>query len=138
MTFAACCGARDRVHYVLTNRFTESTGPVAHLTRRATRIASLNAGPEPVTKGKSVRVTGFLQEANSGWKPMKYTRVSLYFQAKGSTAWTYVTAGKTDSTGWVALNGKATKDGTWVIRYYASGDSTHFYSTSYADYVDVR
>ncbi|MEV3856008.1 carboxypeptidase-like regulatory domain-containing protein [Streptomyces sp. NPDC050095] len=138
ITSAAGTGGYYRVHHPLTDRFTESTGPVAHLTRRATRIASLNAGPEPVTKGKPVRVTGFLQEANSGWKPMKNTRVSLYFRPKGSTTWSYVTAGKTDSTGWVALTGKATKDGTWVIRYFASGDSTHFYSTSYEDYVDVR
>ncbi|GGX31750.1 Ig-like domain-containing protein [Streptomyces chryseus] len=130
-------GGYYRVHHPTTDAYAESFGPAHHLTRTATRVTSVNAGPEPVTKGKTVTVTGVLQEkSGSGWKAYRGKAVDLYFQAKGSTKWSYVTWGRPASNGKITLKTKAVKDGTWTFRHV--GDSKHFNSTSGTDYVDVR
>lgn len=130
-------GGHYRVHHPATDAYTESFGPSHLLTRTATRVTSVNAGPEPVTKGRTVTVSGVLQEkAGSGWKAYQGRAVDLYFKARGSTKWSYVTWGRPASNGRITLKTKAVKDGTWTFRH--AGDSKHFNSTSGTDYVDVR
>ncbi len=82
-------------------------------------------------------VTGVLQQlSGTAWKAYAGQPVQLWFQAKGASKYTLVSSGKTSSTGLATLKGKATVDGTWLIRYL--GDATHFNSTATGDFVDVR
>ncbi|GAA1359061.1 hypothetical protein [Streptomyces beijiangensis] len=125
-----------RLHHPTSDELAQSYSSVVHLSRVSTRVEGNNAAPEPVKKGAKVTVTGTLKEYKSGWKALGGRSVRLYFQAKGSKTWTYITAGKTDSKGRAKLTGKAAKDGVWLLQYF--GDSVHFDSYATADYVDVR
>jgi hypothetical protein len=84
-----------------------------------------------------VTVTGVLKEhRTSAWTVYKSQHVELFFEKKGTTKWTYITSGKTDSHSKATLKGKATADGVWLIQYF--GDSKHFNSDGTADFVNVR
>ncbi|MFK4223915.1 hypothetical protein [Streptomyces sp. NPDC019890] len=129
-------GGYYRVRHVLSDRFTESVGPVHHLVRTQTRVLSVNAAPEPVKSGTTLTVTGVLQQNAGGWKTYASQPVQLCFQAKGTKTWSVAASGRTDAKGRATLRAKAYKDGSWLIRYVP--DATHFASTATPDYVDVR
>lgn len=133
-------GALDghyRVRHATTDNLAGSESAPVRLTRTNTRVFSISATPAKVAKGGTVTVKGTLKEYRSGsWKAYAGQKVYLYFQKKGSTSWTYITSGKTGSTGVAKLKGKATKDGYWLIQYF--GDAKHFDSDGVKDYVDVR
>ncbi|MEU4095258.1 hypothetical protein [Streptomyces sp. NPDC026673] len=106
--------------------------------KRAAR-ATTNASPEPVTKGKSITVTGKVTRAN--WSTKKYDAysgrtVSLQFRAKGTDTFKTVKKATTSSTGGLKATVTATVDGSYRWVYY--GNSTTGVATSAADYVDVR
>ena len=106
--------------------------------KRAAR-ATTNASPEPVTKGKSITVTGKLTRAN--WSTKKYDAysgrtVSLQFRAKGADTFKTVKKATTSSTGNLKATVTASADGSYRWVYY--GNSTTGVATSPADYVDVR
>ncbi|MFK4070562.1 calcium-binding protein [Streptomyces sp. NPDC029674] len=106
--------------------------------RRSAKM-TVNAGPEPVKKGKTLSVTGSLARAN--WETYKYagyTRqpVKLQFRKKGSSAYTTVKTVTTGSGGSLKTTVKAATDGYW--RWSFAGTSTTHLATTTADYVDVR
>ncbi|MGW4849814.1 hypothetical protein ACWEPZ_01105 [Streptomyces sp. NPDC004288] len=136
---AASRGGWYRVRHLTTDQFAESGSGSFRLTRNDTRIVSLNAGPEPVAKGKDVTVTGGLQHYWDGaWRAYGNAPVVLQFQPKGSKTWKTVASGRSGSTGKVSLRAKAGADGSWRVHCY--GDRWHFNSPASAggDYVDVR
>ncbi|MGW1501284.1 hypothetical protein ACWCQW_22360 [Streptomyces mirabilis] len=115
----------------------ETRSTTAQLKRAAK--ATANASPEPVTKGKSITVTGKLTRAN--WSTKKYDAysgrtVSLQFRAKGADTFKTVKKATTSSTGGLKATVTASVDGSYRWVYY--GDSTTGVATSAADYVDVR
>ncbi|MFD3474345.1 DUF5707 domain-containing protein [Streptomyces sp. NPDC058695] len=98
-----------------------------------------NASPEPVTKGKTITVTGSLTRAN--WdtsKYMGYTKqpVKLQFKKKGAASYTTVKTVTSSSTGGLKTTVTAASDGYW--RYSFAGTSTTPSVTSTSDFVDVR
>ncbi|KOV93388.1 hypothetical protein ADK65_32025 [Streptomyces sp. NRRL B-1140] len=101
--------------------------------------ATTNASPEPVTKGKTITVTGKLTRAN--WSTKKYDAysgrtVSLQFRAKGTDSYKTLKKATTSSTGGLKTTVTASVDGSFRWVYY--GNSTTGVATSAADYVDVR
>lgn len=101
--------------------------------------ATVNASPEPVTKGKTLTVTGSLTRAD--WVKHKYTGVAaglarLQFCKKGSSVYTTVKSVRSSSTGALKTTVKASVDGYW--RWGFGGWDTTGSATSAADYVDVR
>ncbi|MFJ6574120.1 hypothetical protein ACIQNU_42685 [Streptomyces sp. NPDC091292] len=115
----------------------ETRSMTAQLKRAAK--ATTNASPEPVTKGKSITVTGKVTRAN--WGTKKYNAysgrtVSLQFRAKGTDTFKTVKKATTSSTGALKATVTASVDGSYRWVYY--GNSTTGVATSPADYVDVR
>ncbi|MEU9140283.1 hypothetical protein AB0D33_30750 [Streptomyces sp. NPDC048404] len=115
----------------------ETRSTTAQLKRAAK--ATTNASPEPVTKGKTITVTGKVTRAN--WATKKYDAysgrtVSLQFRAKGAETYKTVKKATTGSTGGLKTTVTASVDGYYRWVYY--GNSTTGVATSVADYVDVR
>ncbi|MEU6274179.1 hypothetical protein ABZ871_17490 [Streptomyces populi] len=101
--------------------------------------ATADASPEPVTKGRTITVTGKVTRAN--WSTKKYDAysgrtVSLQFRAKGADTFKTVKKATTNSTGGLKATVTASVDGSYRWVYY--GNSTTGAATSAADYVDVR
>ncbi|MFJ4540936.1 hypothetical protein ACIP39_34000 [Streptomyces tibetensis] len=106
--------------------------------KRAAKVTT-NASPEPVTKGKTITVTGKLTRAN--WSTKKYDAysgrtVSLQFRAKGTDSYKTLKKATTSSTGALKTTVTASVDGSFRWVYY--GNSTTGVATSAADYIDVR
>jgi hypothetical protein len=115
------------------------TGPFRLLRRTTWQSGTFNASPEPVTKGKSITIKGKLVRAN--WDEDRYVgyagrSVALQFKAKNTASYVHVKYVKTGSTGWVSTTVKASKDGSWRLRY--GGNSIAAGSISHGDSVDVR
>ncbi|MGW5421365.1 carboxypeptidase-like regulatory domain-containing protein [Streptomyces sp. NPDC003943] len=131
-------GGWFRLHHLESDYYADSVSKPFYVTRTATRIIGVNANPEPVRKGAAMTVTGTLQQAVGGvWKGYGNAPVTLWFQARGSTAWKQLATGRTAANGAVTFRTTATVDGSYTIRH--SGDGTHFNApAAYNDYVDVR
>ncbi|GAA3350321.1 hypothetical protein GCM10020358_75760 [Amorphoplanes nipponensis] len=100
---------------------------------------TVDASPEPVTKGKTITVTGTLTRA--GWESWTYQgygsrTVTLQYSKKGTTAWKTVKSVKTDSAGKLKTTVKASADGSF--RWTYAGDAASTATTGPTDYVDVR
>jgi len=109
-----------------------------HLVQRASRL-TVNASPEPVTKGKSITVTGKLSRAN--WETFDYRGytgqpVKLQFRKKDSNTYITVKTVTTDSTGQLKTSVTAATDGYW--RWNFAGTTTTPAVNAVGDYVDVR
>ncbi|MFE7161501.1 hypothetical protein [Streptomyces sp. NPDC057636] len=106
--------------------------------KRAARV-SIDAAPEPLTKGKAITVNGSLTRAD--WVKHTYTGygsqyVKLQLRTAGSTACTTVKTVKASTTGALDATVTASVDGTW--RWVFGGTSTTGTAVSGGDYVDVR
>ncbi|MEV6163960.1 calcium-binding protein [Streptomyces sp. NPDC052052] len=106
--------------------------------KRAARL-TVNASPEPVTKGARITVTGKLVRAN--WDTYRYAgyagqAVKLQFRPKNSSTYTTVATVKTSGTGNLRTTVKAVKDGYW--RWNFTGTKTTGPAKATGDYVDVR
>ncbi|MFP3989471.1 hypothetical protein U9R90_18695 [Streptomyces sp. E11-3] len=106
--------------------------------KRNTRL-KVNASPEPVTKGKTITVTGKVTRAN--WETRKYAsyggrKVSLQFKPVGATSYTTVKKVYADGSGVLKTTVTAGTSGTWRWRYY--GNTTSGPSTSTGDRVVVQ
>lgn len=106
--------------------------------KRATRV-TVNASPEPVTKGKTITVTGRITRAN--WDTHTYQgyagrTVSLQFKAAGTSSYRTVAKAKSSKTGVLKTTVKATGPGAWRWTYY--GNSTSGAKSSTGDHVAVR
>ncbi|MER6349315.1 hypothetical protein ACWC10_17515 [Streptomyces sp. NPDC001595] len=100
---------------------------------------TVNAGPEPVAKGKTITVTGKLARANWDkyvYAGYTYQSVQLQFRPKNSDRYTTVKTVKSDGTGKLKANVTASADGYW--RWYFAGTSTTSGVKTAGDYVDVR
>lgn len=100
---------------------------------------SVNAGPEPVTKGKPITVTGKLARAN--WDKRVYAGytnqpVKLQFRKAGTSTYTTLKTIYTNSTGNLSTTATATTDGYW--RWSFAGTPTTSPTTTPGDYVDVH
>ncbi|MEU5888398.1 hypothetical protein ABZ835_16385 [Streptomyces sp. NPDC047461] len=107
------------------------------LQRRST--LTVNASPEPVTKGKTITVTGKLSRAN--WETNKYAGyasqyVKLQFRKAGTTTYTTVKTVKTSSTGNLSTTVTASADGSY--RYSFAGTTTTPAVSATGDYIDVQ
>ncbi|WP_406453218.1 hypothetical protein OG782_21095 [Streptomyces sp. NBC_00876] len=108
------------------------------LLQRASK-QSVNASPEPVKKGGTLTVTGWLSRANfDDLKYHGYTAqpVKLQFRKKGSSTYTTVKTVTTNNKGDLKTTVKASVDGYW--RYSFAGTSTTPAATATGDYVDVK
>lgn len=106
--------------------------------KRAT-IVTVNASPEPVTKGKAITVTGRVTRAN--WDTHTYQgyagrAVSLQFKAAGASSYTTVKKVKSSGTGALKTTVKAARTGTWRWMYF--GNETSGAKSSIGDHVVVR
>ncbi|WP_299530559.1 hypothetical protein [uncultured Streptomyces sp.] len=113
---------------------TSVTAPV----RRWANV-TVNAGPEPVTKGKTLTVTGALTRAD--WATHKYAgygsqTASLQFRKANSSTYTTVKKVTAGSTGALKTTVTASVDGYW--RWTFGGTATTGTATATGDYVDVR
>ncbi|MGW6011432.1 hypothetical protein [Streptomyces sp. NPDC055210] len=99
-----------------------------------------NAAPEPVTKGRTLTVTGKLSrvdwETSGGYHGYSAQKVTLQFRKKGTSAYTTVKTVTTDSSGNLRTTVKAATDGYW--RYSFTATSTTAAANATGDYVDVR
>ncbi|MEV6019509.1 hypothetical protein [Streptomyces sp. NPDC051997] len=99
-----------------------------------------NASPEPVTKGKTLTITGKLARADwetlGGYHGYAGQKVMLQFRKKGASTYTTVKTISTSSTGGLKTTVKAATDGYW--RYAFTATSTTAAATSGGDFVDVR
>ncbi|MFF3911758.1 calcium-binding protein [Streptomyces sp. NPDC001848] len=114
----------------------------AATTQSALRDATLtaNASPEPVTRGRTLTVTGKLSRAD--WEtPGSYhgyagQKVQLQFRKAGASTYTTVKTVSTDSYGNAKTTVTASADGYW--RYTFAGTSTAAPANAGGDFVDVR
>ncbi|MDQ0991529.1 hypothetical protein [Streptomyces sp. V3I7] len=100
---------------------------------------TVNASPEPVSKGKTITVTGKLTRAN--WDKHAYAgytlqSVKLQYKKQGTTSYTTLKTITSDSTGYLKTTTTAGYDGYY--RYSFAGTSTTPAVTSYPDFVDVQ
>ncbi|MEV7244007.1 hypothetical protein ACWDXT_06225 [Streptomyces sp. NPDC003236] len=100
---------------------------------------TVNASPEPVTKGKTITVTGKLSRAN--WEDNEYhgytkQSVKLQYRKKSSSTYTTLKTITSDSTGSLKTTTTATADGYYRFSY-AGGTTTPAVNAT-GDYVDVR
>ncbi|MEH0634531.1 hypothetical protein QBA35_14380 [Streptomyces bottropensis] len=117
--------------------YKEQGGPASTLVRRIAKL-TVNAGPEPVKKGRTVTATGRLTRAD--WQSHTYTAfteqpVKLQFRKAGSSTYTTVRTVYSDAAGNVKATGTATYDGYWRFSY--AGVSTTAPVSATGDYGDV-
>ncbi|UIX31479.1 hypothetical protein [Streptomyces sp. GQFP] len=122
---------------VLAEEYESRSGTVS--LRRAAKLATADATPEPVTKGKKLTLKSKLTRAN--WTTKKNdayagSTVSLQFRAKNATSFKTLKKVKTNSAGALSTSVTATTDGFFRWVYY--GNTTTGTATSGQDYIDVR
>ncbi len=109
--------------------------------KRNTKLA-INAGPEPVRKGATLKVAGILTRlkpaaTTATYVPMAGRTVKLYFKPKGTTTtYTYMATVTTNTYGKYSRSFAAASDGTWQARY--AGTANYLAERSAGDYVDVQ
>ncbi|MER6343639.1 calcium-binding protein [Streptomyces sp. NPDC001595] len=106
--------------------------------QRASKL-TVNASPEPVTKGKTITVTGKLTRAN--WETLKYAgyssqSVKLQFRKKGASTYTTLKTITSNSYGDLKTTVTASTDG--YFRYSFAGTTTTPAVSAAGDFVDVQ
>jgi hypothetical protein len=106
--------------------------------KRAAKV-TVDASPEPVTKGKKITVSGKLTRVN--WTthrtgPYGGSTVSLQFRAKNVPTFKTLKKVTTNSAGALSTTVTASTDGFFRWVYY--GNTTTGTATSGLDYIDVR
>ncbi|MFI8891956.1 hypothetical protein [Streptomyces paradoxus] len=100
---------------------------------------TVNAGPEPVYKGKTITSTGKLSRAN--WEDNAYhgytnQPVKLQFRKAGTSTYTTLKTVYSDQYGNLKATATAAYDGYW--RFSFAGTTTTPAVNATGDYVDVR
>jgi hypothetical protein len=130
---------------------------------KATRIVGFDATPEPVRKGRKLRLRGEFQVAQcygdwyyawdtysrvqggdgycrddrsywNDWHRLGGKDLRVYFRPRGSSHWSYVDTIQTGSDGTFSGTVRAYKSGTWGVRF---DDSRHLGASEAYDYVKV-
>ncbi|WP_147341563.1 peptidase associated/transthyretin-like domain-containing protein [Actinomadura logoneensis] len=116
--------------------------PRALTMRYPTRFDMFDAAPEPVRKGGTVKLSGYLYwmkpdgRGSLGLpKALGKRKIAFYFQARGSKTWSRLGSGTTSRYGWFSSRFTARRDGTWRVAFAGDG---RLLATSANDYVDVR
>ncbi|MEV0172098.1 calcium-binding protein [Streptomyces sp. NPDC050803] len=107
--------------------------------KRHTRLETTQATPEPVDKGGTLTVTGWLRRANwdtNVWDGYAGRPVALQFRKSGTDTFKTVTTVTADSAGKLRTKVTANATGTWRWRFTANSVSTG--ATSQGDRVEVR
>ncbi|SDG05860.1 hypothetical protein SAMN05421505_101256 [Sinosporangium album] len=101
------------------------------------RLIRFNASPEPVRKGRNIKLTAKLQiDDDWGWDGYR-ARVKVEFKPAGSSRYRYVkTTNLSNGDGDVRTYVRAYTSGRWRVRF--AGDSDAYGSTSKSDYVRVK
>ncbi|MFE2533285.1 calcium-binding protein [Streptomyces sp. NPDC059371] len=107
--------------------------------KRYAKLATTQATPEPVAKGKTLTVTGALTRAD--WNTNKYVgfaaqKVALQFKKSGTSTYTTVKTVTTDSTGKLKTTTTANASGTW--RWHFAGTGTTSSATAAGDGVALK
>ncbi|GGV29454.1 hypothetical protein GCM10010260_82460 [Streptomyces filipinensis] len=107
--------------------------------KRYAKLATTQATPEPVSKGKTLTVTGALTRAD--WNTNTYTgfagqKVALQFKKSGTSTYTTVKTVTTDSAGKLRTTATANASGTW--RWHFAGTGTTSSATAAGDGVALR
>ncbi|MFC9278229.1 hypothetical protein [Streptomyces collinus] len=118
--------------------FAEQAGMATTNLQRYSKLTA-NAGPEPVSKGKTLTTTGKLSRAN--WEDNLYhgytsQPVKLQFRKAGTTTYTTVKTVSSDASGNLKATATAAYDGYW--RFSFAGTSTTPAVSATGDYVDVK
>ncbi|UXY28302.1 hypothetical protein [Streptomyces sp. HUAS TT20] len=118
--------------------FKDQSGLGSTLVQRYSKL-TVNAGPEPIAKGKTLTVTGKLSRAN--WDDNLYhgytnQPVKLQFRKAGTSTYTTVKTVYTDSYGNLKTTTTANYDGYW--RFSFAGTSTTPAVNATGDFVDVQ
>jgi hypothetical protein len=118
--------------------FTDRHAAGAFSLKRTTKVV-IDASPEPVTKGRTITVTGTLTRA--GWETWTYQgygsrTVTLQYSKKGTTSWAAVKSVTSDAKGQLKTTVKASADGSF--RWTYAGDAASTATTGGTDYVDVQ
>ncbi|WP_328495428.1 hypothetical protein OHS59_23800 [Streptomyces sp. NBC_00414] len=126
----------------------ESADGTGHVDLHAAKTAPVlrdakltaNASPEPVTKGKTLTITGKLSradwEALGGYHAYAGQKAKLQFKKKGTSTYTTVKTVTANSSGNLKTTVKASTDGYW--RYSFAATSTTAAANAPGDYADVR
>jgi hypothetical protein len=110
--------------------------------RRSSFGDSFNASPEPVKKGKDIKIKGTLtrinltQAASLKYKGFANAPVQVQFKEAGTSEYKTVKTVQTTDGGAVSTTVKASKTGAW--RIYFAGYSTTSEATSGGDNVEVN
>ncbi|MFF8861263.1 calcium-binding protein [Streptomyces sp. NPDC015139] len=107
--------------------------------KRFANLATTQATPEPVAKGRTLTVTGALTRAD--WNTNTYTgfaaqTVALQFKRSGASAYTTVKTVTTDSAGRLRATITANTSGTW--RWHFAGTGTTGSATATGDSVALK
>ncbi|GAA3067403.1 hypothetical protein [Streptosporangium carneum] len=83
-----------------------------------TRLASFRVNPDAVRKGRWVYFTGRLQVRDGRhWEGVKNEEVGIYFRARGSSAWKWVTSADSEWRGQFRAKARAFKTGEYRAVY---------------------
>ncbi|WP_230879082.1 lysozyme [Planomonospora sp. ID67723] len=118
---------------------TSPTKNTAKSTARATtRVSFVNAGPDPIRRGRKLTVVGTLSQytASGTRQAAAKQKIAVMFRPHGSATWRTAGTVTTAADGTFRTAIKASKDGTWQVVY--KGDSRRLGAKSRTDYVDVR
>jgi hypothetical protein len=108
------------------------------LVKRVTRLATADATPEPVKKGKTITIASTLTRADwatGAYAPYAGTVTLQWFKSGGKT-WTRVKSVRSDAKGQLKTTVTATADGYY--RFVYTGDAVSSGAVSTSDYIDVR
>ncbi|MEV5573521.1 carboxypeptidase-like regulatory domain-containing protein [Spirillospora sp. NPDC052269] len=108
----------------------------AVVVRHHTAISEFNASPEPVRKGRPIKVSGRLNRHLARWVPAPGATLTIYFKPRGSSKWRVMATVRTGGDGRFVKKFKASADGTWAAAY--AGSANYLGDWSEGDYVDVR
>lgn len=102
----------DDEYNVIDNELTTWTGTVGIQTK-----LSMNAGPEPVKRGKTIYINGYLKDAHGYDLGLTNRLVHLYKRVPGHTTWNKVATHTTSSTGHYGFTYKATSTLDFKVVY---------------------
>ncbi|MEV0146273.1 MULTISPECIES: hypothetical protein [unclassified Nonomuraea] len=100
-----------------------------------TRVVAFNAYPEPVKRGRYLKVKGLLQIDDEGTWEGYAGKVALYFKPAHSRSWQYVKTTWSGDSGKLSTKVKAWKSGSW--KFVFAGDDDARGDSSRSDYVRV-
>ncbi|MFI2211474.1 HtaA domain-containing protein [Streptomyces sp. NPDC020141] len=101
-----------------------------------TEVKGFNASPEPVRKGRQIKVEGTLRTLDGKWSNTSGHTMSIWFKADGAKSWSKMGTARTNGKGAFWKYFTAKKDGSW--KSVLDATSSRLGTTSGSDRVDVR